>query len=122
MSNETDARIIEQFKPTLEMVSQLAQDDQESLLSSAYLALAAIIVLDPFPRNIFRGQKQAFDYDERAFNMAKLVIERGLDKLIPTNMRDNMLAIFILCLLTIKLHGYEIGSNHWRWFGVSLNN
>ena len=63
MSNETDARIIEQFKPTLEMVSQLAQDDQESLLSSAYLALAAIIVLDPFPRNIFRGQKQAFDYD-----------------------------------------------------------
>ena len=88
VSDEVDARIIEQFKPTLEEVSQLAQDEQESLLSSAYLALAAIIVLDQFPRNIFRGQRQAFDYDERAFNMAKLAVEKGLDQLIPTDMRS----------------------------------
>ena len=42
--------------------------------------LAAIIVLDQFSRNLFRGSPQAFAADPKALNLAKEAIELGFDK------------------------------------------
>ena len=42
-------------------------------------ALALIILLDQFPRNMFRGDAEAFASDERALRLAKLAIARGHD-------------------------------------------
>lgn len=46
-------------------------------------ALALCIVLDQFPRNIFRGSAKAFACDDKALSIAKNAIDRGLDKLLP---------------------------------------
>jgi uncharacterized protein (DUF924 family) len=42
-------------------------------------ALALVIVLDQFPRNMFRGTSQAFATDPMALAAAKRAIERGFD-------------------------------------------
>jgi uncharacterized protein (DUF924 family) len=43
-------------------------------------ALALLIVLDQFPRNMFRGTAAAFATDRRALDFAKRAIRRGHDK------------------------------------------
>jgi uncharacterized protein (DUF924 family) len=43
-------------------------------------ALALVIVLDQFPRNMFRGEARAFDTDVRARAVADRAIARGFDR------------------------------------------
>jgi uncharacterized protein (DUF924 family) len=42
--------------------------------------LALILILDQFPRNIFRGSPKAFAFDEAAKTAAKKIIEQGFDQ------------------------------------------
>lgn len=64
----TDALIAERFLPTLAaLASGLAY---EWAVASPRGRLAAIIALDQFPRNIFRGSKAAFELDHRALDLA----------------------------------------------------
>jgi len=49
-------------------------------------ALALIIVLDQFSRNMFRGSAKAFAQDEKALEIAKTAIEQGLDKQARTDL------------------------------------
>jgi len=46
-------------------------------------ALALLIVLDQFPRNIFRGSARAFAADPRAREVATRAIARGFDREVP---------------------------------------
>lgn len=43
-------------------------------------ALALVIVLDQFPRNMFRGTAEAFASDGEALSVAKRAIARGFDR------------------------------------------
>ncbi|WP_453955061.1 DUF924 family protein [Bradyrhizobium sp. USDA 377] len=43
-------------------------------------ALALVIVLDQFPRNMFRGTRQAFASDAMARDVARRAIDRGVDR------------------------------------------
>ncbi len=45
--------------------------------------LALCILLDQFPRNMFRGTARAFATDEKALITAKLAVSKGFDKLLP---------------------------------------
>ena len=47
---------------------------------SAGRALAAIVVLDQFPRNIYRGTPKAFASDPAALELAKTTVAAGLDR------------------------------------------
>jgi uncharacterized protein (DUF924 family) len=49
--------------------------------------LAAIIVLDQFPRNMFRGDARAFATDEAALGLAKRAIAEGLDQKLARDQR-----------------------------------
>jgi uncharacterized protein (DUF924 family) len=42
--------------------------------------LARIIILDQFPRNLFRNSKQSFATDDKALSLAKFAIENDLDQ------------------------------------------
>ncbi len=42
--------------------------------------LALVVVLDQFPRNIYRGHARAFASDELARSVARVILERGWDK------------------------------------------
>lgn len=43
-------------------------------------ALALILLLDQFPRNMFRGQARAFAGDERARSVVSAALQRGFDQ------------------------------------------
>lgn len=49
--------------------------------------LALIIVLDQFPRNLYRGMAQAFAGDARALGLARALVDAGLDADLPPVMR-----------------------------------
>jgi uncharacterized protein (DUF924 family) len=63
-------------------------DDWEAAKTGAYdgwarcpdKALALLILLDQFPRNMFRDDKRAFSTDKKAREVANLAIDQGFDK------------------------------------------
>lgn len=46
-------------------------------------ALAEVIVLDQFPRNVFRGTARAFAGDARALAAARALVAEGIDRTLP---------------------------------------
>lgn len=50
-------------------------------------ALAYVIVLDQFSRNMFRDSPRMFASDARALEVARASIERGLDQALPPDQR-----------------------------------
>ncbi|HEY2446747.1 MAG TPA: DUF924 family protein, partial [Rhizomicrobium sp.] len=50
--------------------------------------LALIVVLDQFPRNMFRGSARAFAADEQAAGLTREGIEKGFDQALEGAQRD----------------------------------
>lgn len=72
-----DAACRERFAPLIDEINARPIEDS---ISSADHALASVIVLDQFTRNVFRGTERAFAYDELARAIARLTIAVGLDQ------------------------------------------
>ena len=71
-----DAEIRERFGAVLE---RAAAGGLDGLAESPQGCLALVIVLDQFPRNIFRDDGRAFATDGQALALVKSVIGTGLD-------------------------------------------
>lgn len=71
-----DAVISARFATLPDLV---AAADSTRLSSSARTALAAILVLDQFPRNLFRNTMRSFAYDGLALQLAKRAVGLGYD-------------------------------------------
>ena len=71
-----DRQIGECFGETHQRVVELPD---ETLLRDADTALAAIVVLDQFSRNMYRGTPRAFAHDEKALRLADEAIFKGYD-------------------------------------------
>ena len=56
---------------------------REAFLGSARDALAAIILFDQLPRNMFRGHADQYSTDTLALTLAKAAVERGFDHQVP---------------------------------------
>jgi uncharacterized protein (DUF924 family) len=67
---------------------RLAQQVPPDVLDRPEGALAAILVLDQFSRHLFRGDGRAFAADRQALAIAKLTVDRGFDRLFPTDKRQ----------------------------------
>ncbi len=77
----TDAGIDAEIRNRFEALWRRAGDgDRDHWLLTARGALALMIVLDQFPRNMFRGSAAAYRTDCRALRIAKQAIRRGHDK------------------------------------------
>lgn len=76
-SAETDAAITQRSHDLWEEWRDRPADD---FLGSADDALAAVVLFDQFPRNMFRGEAKAFSTDALALNIAKETIARGYDR------------------------------------------
>jgi len=72
-----DAAIREQFLPTYEAAAAGRLADWEATPESA---LALILVLDQFPRNMFRGSPRTFAADALALAVAKRAVAQGFDQ------------------------------------------
>lgn len=72
-----DAAIKEEFLPNLEAE---ARGELEFWTQSPHSTLALIILLDQFPRNMFRGTADAFAYDQKALQLCLHGRELGFDQ------------------------------------------
>lgn len=72
-----DAEIRAQF---LDDFESAARGDLDSMAEGSVGALALIILLDQFPRNMFRGSARAFATDPKALSIADATVARGLDQ------------------------------------------
>ena len=63
----------------LELHARQRELPPESFLTDARTALAAIILFDQMPRNIYRGHADQFMTDPLALAVAKGAVERGFD-------------------------------------------
>ena len=76
-SDELDAKMIDQFS---ELHEQAASGKLDGWADTPDGALALIIILDQFSRNMFRGDSKTFAQDEKALTLAKECIAKGLDQ------------------------------------------
>jgi len=79
-----DEEIRQRFLKTHEAAAAGKLTDWEQ---SAQGALALLILLDQFPRNMFRGDARAFATDPLARAVAAGAIVRGFDSQVPPDMR-----------------------------------
>jgi len=74
---ELDEDIRERF---MKLWKEKRQLPPESFLSDPLTAIAAVILFDQFPRNMFRGHAEQFATDSLALAIAKGAVDRGLDQ------------------------------------------
>ena len=79
-----DAEIRERFQP---LVERAAPGGLGDWLSSPRGALALCLLLDQFPRNIWRGSPLAYACDARAREVSRVALEAGFDRLLPIAQR-----------------------------------
>ena len=75
-----DREIRDRFEALYESAASGALDDWQE---TAEGALALVIVLDQFPRNMFRGDPKSYATDEKALATAKHAVDRALDRELP---------------------------------------
>ena len=74
-----DRQIKEIFEP---IYLQAAAGQLDHWKEEALSCLALIIVLDQFPRNMYRGEPQAFAMDSQALALAQYAIAQGYDRVL----------------------------------------
>ena len=74
---ELDHRIKERF---LKLWAEKRQLPVESFLGDPLTALAAVILFDQFPRNMFRGHADQFATDHLALAIAKGAVDKSFDE------------------------------------------
>lgn len=75
-----DAQIRSKFLATYEAAAAGRLDDWQSTPDGT---LALLILLDQFPRNLFRGDPRAYATDAKARAIAERAIAEGIDRLSP---------------------------------------
>ena len=80
-----DAAIRKRFEETWHLARSGALRDWANTMEGA---LALIVLLDQFPRNMFRGQADAFSTDALAREAAREAIARGFDLEAPAGVRS----------------------------------
>ena len=83
-SDAFDAQIVEKFKPDYE---RAARGDLDALMASAEGCLALVILLDQFPRNIFRGDARSYATDGKARQVAQHALAGGFDSALQAHQR-----------------------------------
>jgi uncharacterized protein (DUF924 family) len=79
-----DAVIRERY---LDLWNDERERPAEAFLGSAKAALAAIILFDQFPRNMFRGHADSFASDPLALAIARAAVDQALDEEVPAERR-----------------------------------
>lgn len=81
---EFDYRVTEQFA---DLYEEAAAGELDGWRDDAERCLALVIVLDQFPRNMFRGDGRTHAEDDRALGTAKYAVEHALDRELPAFQR-----------------------------------
>ncbi len=83
-NEEIDRRIVDEFGATH---TAAIAGELDHWAEEADGALALIIVLDQFSRNMFRGSPKSFTQDNQALTVSETAIDKGLDKYCREDLR-----------------------------------
>lgn len=83
-SDATDDQIRERF---LELWEEQKSKTADDFLTAPETALAAVILFDQFPRNMFRDSADAFSTDHLAQQIAEMAVDLELDAQLPEDQR-----------------------------------
>jgi uncharacterized protein (DUF924 family) len=81
---EFDARVTQRF---LDLYEQAAEGGLDGWREDAKSCLALVIVLDQFPRNMFRGDGRTHAADGAALEASRHAVEHALDRELPAFQR-----------------------------------
>lgn len=81
--DRVDALIRQRFERIYEHVSRIEIME----LTTPQACVAAVIVLDQFPRNMFRNSARAFETDAKALAISQHAISRGFDEQVSVQER-----------------------------------
>ena len=77
---EFDQLIRDRFEPLYE---QAAAGELDGWKMEARSCLALVILLDQFPRNMYRGDPRTYATDHKAHEIAEYAVDRALDRELP---------------------------------------
>ncbi len=77
---EFDRQVRDRFEDLHEAA---AAGELEGWREEAHTCLALVILLDQFPRNMFRGDPKSYATDRRAQETAEYAVDRALDRELP---------------------------------------
>lgn len=75
-----DTQIRQQFLTDTE---KAAAGEYDGWLATPETAVALLLLLDQFPRNLYRGSALSFATDDRALKVAQHLVDTGADKSLP---------------------------------------
>lgn len=75
--DEVDEEIRRHFEP---LVERAGRGELDAWLAAPRDALSLVLLLDQFPRNMYRGTRRAFAHDPRAMAAAEHALARGFDR------------------------------------------
>lgn len=116
-----DAEIRDRFEATHHAA---ARNELTGWMSDWQGSLALLLLLDQFPRNIWRGSAHAFATDPLARQIARAALEAEQDRAAPTELRVFFYLPFEhseqfvdqqLCLTLCEALDHEAGSDLARW-------
>ena len=81
---EYDAEIKDRFERVIEAA---ARGQLDMMAQSPEGAVALVVVLDQFPRNVYRNVARAFEFDTHALRIARQALEQGFDQQVIGVMR-----------------------------------
>ncbi|MDD7909441.1 DUF924 domain-containing protein [Pseudovibrio exalbescens] len=81
---EFDEEIRSRFEGDLR---KAAKGDYDSWQETPHGALALLLLLDQFPRNLFRGSAESFAYDAKALAIARQAMEKNYHLAYPREVR-----------------------------------
>lgn len=84
-SDDVDRQITDDFGDTYEAAHRREVDDW---VRTADGALALVIVLDQFPRNMFRGSGRSFESNDLALEHARAALDAGYDAQVDATRRQ----------------------------------
>jgi uncharacterized protein (DUF924 family) len=86
---EFDQRVASRYSTLIDVLAGEVDENGVSPWEGAPRGdLASVIVLDQFPRNVYRNSVQAFAFDEKAFDLVKRALERKSDEELPDSQRS----------------------------------
>ena len=71
-----DTEIVERFSSANE---EAASGELDGMASSSLGCLALVIILDQFPRNMFRDEPRSFATDDKALGLSNDALAKGFD-------------------------------------------
>ena len=104
-----DAEIQRRFLPTYEAA---CLGDLDAWRDDAKSLLALIIVLDQFPRNMFRGSARAFASDAQARRSTKEGIARGFNRAMRSGVRRDFFYMPLMHSEALEDHDLLLGCGH----------